>query len=152
MAVRGRSGVLGLVVLFGLGCAGLFDDGSGPEPVTVSYDGNTQTITQGPDVVFPADFPLPPPPGLTPASSIFSDGDGPSTITYKLPSLEIASATVDFYAQWFKDNGIKAEHASQNLAGMKSTTIVAQTKKQTLSVSVMDGLGTRMLTLTVEPR
>lgn len=151
MVKRATSGVLVLTSLFGFACAGWFES-TAPDPITVSFeDGGTRTITQGEQATHPADFPLPAPPDRTPATSILADGEGASTVTYRLDSLETASEMIAFYQAWFEAEGLKPRAESSNLAGMKSTTLTARRGKRVLTVAVMDGMGTRMLTLTDRP-
>lgn len=136
-----------------LGCAGLFGDADGPIPITVTNsDGSVQTITKGQATSIPADFPLPLAPGLEPQASIVSSAGGPTMVTYKLDTREAAGAMVDFYTTWLTEQGIEFEVESTNLGGMKSTSILAERDGDELAISVMDGMGTRMLTLSVTPR
>lgn len=143
---------LAMVLLgFGLGCAGLYPAEPTDQPMTVSYEGSTRTITQGEAVVRPDDFPLPAPPGLVAESASLAEGEGASTLTYRLPTLESAELAVGFYETWFAEQEVEVEKGSTNLAGMKTTTLRARRDGRLLTVTVLDGMGARMLTLTDRP-
>jgi hypothetical protein len=135
-----------------LACSGFFSEEEPPTPILVeNEDGSVQTITQGSAAEIPPDFPLPLPPGLQPESSIVSSDGGPTILSFRLENAEQAVEMVEFYGEWFEAEGLTAEVRSTNLAGMKSTALSAKREGHTLAVAVMDGMDTRMLTLTSTP-
>lgn len=147
----GRMAFLTVALFAGLGCAGLFEGEQVEEPLLLEGpDGTVQTITRGSAAEVPEGFPLPVPVGRDPDSAIESEGR--TTLTFELVSEEEAQAQVERYTHWFSEHQADPEVQKQNLAGMRTTVLVGEVGEQRLTVTILDGMGARLLTLTAEPR
>lgn len=159
-------GILVVVVLSCLGCSGLSeglvewstgmdievaDDGT---VVITNPDGTRQVVTQGDKAVVPADFPLPAPPGAPTLESVLVDesGKGPSSVTWRLTEGDVSDDVIAFYQAWFTEQvGVTVQRDDQNLAGMRTVALVAPVGGATHTVTFVDALGSRTVTLAVIP-
>lgn len=131
-----RRVVLGIGLIFALGCSGLAEQ-------LMSAAGVEADISTGDDAVHPDDFPLPPPDDGTIIQSMSMDMAGIETVTvqYELPEGADTAAIIDRYEEAIRGLGVEAPvREDLQVSGQMGD-------QDMVTAQIMPGSGTTVLSL-----